>query len=60
MRKWKCAADGALEIVPLAEVIFQSATPDELAAHEATIAGLDKAAKGQCIWSAVTAPPAPA
>jgi hypothetical protein len=31
------AADGAaLEIVPLAEVIFQSATPDELAAHEAT------------------------
>ena len=55
------AADGAaLEIVPLAEVIFQSATADELAAHEATIAGLDKAAKGQCIWSAVTAPPAAA
>ena len=51
------AADGAvLEIVPLAEVIFQSATADELAAHEATIAGLDKAAKGQCIWTAVTDP----
>src|SRR5450830_1325242 len=55
------AADGAaLEIVPLAEVIFQSATADELAAHEATIAGLDKAAKGQCIWTAVLAPPAAA
>ncbi|WP_219136724.1 DNA polymerase III subunit epsilon [Janthinobacterium sp. UMAB-60] len=55
------AADGAaLEIVPLAEVIFQSATADELAAHAATIAGLDKAAKGQCIWTAVLAPPAAA
>ena len=55
------AADGGvLEIVPLAEVIFQSATADELAAHEATIAGLDKAAKGQCIWTAVTAAPAAA
>src|SRR5450830_1468602 len=55
------AADGGvLEIVPLAEVIFQSATADELAGHEATIAGLDKAAKGQCIWTAVLAPPAAA
>ena len=51
--------DGAiLEIVPLAEVIFQAASDDEIAAHEATIAGLDKAVKGQCIWTAVSTPAA--
>ncbi|MEG1055909.1 MAG: aldo/keto reductase, partial [Janthinobacterium sp.] len=37
-----------------------SFTADELAAHEATIAGLDKAAKGQCIWTAITSSPAAA
>ena len=51
------AADGAvLEIVPLADIIFQPASPDEIAAHESTIAGLDKAVKGQCIWTAVSTP----
>lgn len=44
-----------LEIVPLAEVIFLPASPDELAEHEATLAGLDKAVKGACIWSAALA-----
>ncbi len=47
-----------LEIVPLADVIFQPAAADELAEHEATLAGLDKAVKGKCIWNAVSAPPA--
>jgi DNA polymerase-3 subunit epsilon len=41
-----------LEAVPLAEIIFLPASDDELAAHEATLAGLDKAVKGQCIWHA--------
>jgi DNA polymerase III subunit epsilon len=51
------AADGAvLEIVPLADIIFQPASADEIAAHESTIAGLDKAVKGQCIWTAVSTP----
>jgi DNA polymerase-3 subunit epsilon len=42
--------------VPLADIIFLPASADELAAHEATLAGLDKAVKGQCIWTAVTTP----
>lgn len=41
-----------LEPVPLAEIIFLPASDDEIAAHEATLAGLDKAVKGQCIWHA--------
>jgi DNA polymerase-3 subunit epsilon len=41
-----------LEIVPLAEINFLPASADELAEHEATLAGLDKAVKGSCIWSA--------
>ncbi|CDG82904.1 DNA polymerase III subunit epsilon [Janthinobacterium agaricidamnosum] len=47
-----------LEIVPLADVIFLPAAADELAEHQATLAGLDKAVKGQCIWNAVSAPTA--
>ena len=39
-----------LEQVPLADVIFLPAAPDELAEHEATLAGLDKAVRGECIW----------
>jgi DNA polymerase-3 subunit epsilon len=42
--------------VPLADIIFLPASADELAAHEATLAGLDKAVKGQCIWTATLAP----
>ncbi|GJI97309.1 DNA polymerase III subunit epsilon [Duganella vulcania] len=45
-----------LEPVPLADIIFLPATEDELAAHAATLAGLDKAVKGQCIWTATTTP----
>ncbi|MDC8756657.1 DNA polymerase III subunit epsilon [Janthinobacterium fluminis] len=51
------SADGeALDNVPLADIIFQPASADELAEHEATLAGLDKAVKGACIWRALTAP----
>ncbi|RFP13662.1 MULTISPECIES: DNA polymerase III subunit epsilon [unclassified Duganella] len=49
-----------LEPVPLADIIFLPASDDELAAHAATLAGLDKAVKGQCIWTATTTPPAAA
>jgi DNA polymerase-3 subunit epsilon len=42
--------------VPLADIIFLPASADELAAHEATLAGLDKAVKGQCIWTITLAP----
>lgn len=43
--------------VPLADVIFVPASEEELTAHEATLAGLDKAVKGACIWRASMAPP---
>jgi DNA polymerase-3 subunit epsilon len=53
----EAAADGdVLDYVPLADIIFLPASTDELAEHEATIAGLDKAVKGMCIWRALTAP----
>jgi len=46
--------------VAMADIIFLPATDDELAAHAETIAGLDKAVKGQCIWTASLAPQLPA
>jgi len=49
-----------LEPVPLADIIFLPASDDELAAHAATLAGLDKAVKGQCIWTATVTSPAAA
>jgi DNA polymerase-3 subunit epsilon len=39
-----------LEQVALAAVIVLPPTPDELLEHEATLAGLDKAVRGSCIW----------
>jgi len=47
--------DMSLEPIPLAEVIFLPASDEEIAAHEATLAGLDKAVKGQCVWTATLA-----
>jgi DNA polymerase-3 subunit epsilon len=45
------AAPGeVLEQVALAAVIVLPPTPDELREHEATLAGLDKAVRGSCIW----------
>ena len=49
-----------LEPVALAEIILVSASEDELAAHQATLADLDKAVKGQCIWTALATPTVPA
>jgi len=49
-----------LEPVAMAEIIFMPASEEELAAHADTLAGLDKAVKGQCIWTASLNPPAPA
>src|SRR5450830_736789 len=40
----------SLEAVPLAQIIVLAAAPEEAAEHEALLAGLDKAVKGQCIW----------
>lgn len=56
----KVDLSAALEPVAMAEIIFLPATDDELTAHAATLAGLDKAVKGQCIWTASLNPPAPA
>lgn len=47
-----------LEPVPLADIIFLPASAEELAAHEDTLSGLDKAVKGSCIWRAALALPA--
>ena len=45
------SADGSvLEAVPLAAVLLLAADDAELAEHEKTLAGLDKAVKGNCIW----------
>jgi len=46
--------------VAMADIIFLPATEDELAAHAESLAGLDKAVKGQCIWTASLAPQLPA
>ena len=45
-----------LEYVPLADIIVLPAAADELAEHEATLAALDKAVKGSCIWHTAAAP----
>ncbi|MNU07234.1 hypothetical protein D3C72_2527270 [compost metagenome] len=47
-----------LEPVPLADVIVLAADDEEVAAHEDTLNGLDKAVKGACIWRAALAVPA--
>jgi DNA polymerase-3 subunit epsilon len=39
-----------VEEVAIAEVIVLEADADELGEHEATLAGLDKEVKGQCLW----------
>lgn len=51
------ASGEPVELAPLAPVIVQPADEAELAAHAATLAELDKAVKGQCVWTALTAPP---
>ncbi|MES2262175.1 MAG: DNA polymerase III subunit epsilon [Pseudomonadota bacterium] len=48
----------SLEQVALADVIVLAASDAEVAAHEDTLNGLDKAVKGNCIWRAALAVPA--
>jgi DNA polymerase-3 subunit epsilon len=54
------AGSELLAPVAMADIIFLPATADELAAHAEALAGLDKAVKGQCIWTASLAPQLPA
>ncbi|GAB3434633.1 DNA polymerase III subunit epsilon [Massilia solisilvae] len=39
-----------LEAVPLGEIIVLKANAEEEALHESVLGGLDKAAKGSCVW----------
>ncbi|QNA88969.1 DNA polymerase III subunit epsilon [Massilia sp. Dwa41.01b] len=39
-----------LDAVPLGDILVLPAGPDELAAHDEVLAGLDKGVKGQCVW----------
>ena len=54
------AGSELLAPVAMADIIFLPATADELAAHAEALAGLDKAVKGQCIWTASLSPQLPA
>lgn len=56
----KPAGSELLAPVAMADIIFLPASDDELAAHVEALAGLDKAVKGQCIWTAAMAPQLPA
>ena len=50
MEEVATSAGISLEALPLAQIIVLAAAPEEAAEHEALLAGLDKAVKGQCIW----------
>ncbi len=45
----------ALELPPLAKILVLSASAEELAEHELILNGLEKDAKGSCIWRQVPA-----
>jgi len=50
------SSDGVLlDAVPLGEVIVLPANETEAGAHEALLAGLDKAVKGTCVWHSYAA-----
>ncbi|RXZ33274.1 DNA polymerase III subunit epsilon [Oxalobacteraceae bacterium CAVE-383] len=53
------AQGNAIALAPLAGIIVRSATAEELALHEAALAGLDKDSKGKTIWRALEAAPPP-
>ena len=42
--------DALFDAVPLAAILVQAASADEVAAHQNVLGGLDKAVKGACIW----------
>lgn len=46
----------AAELMPLAQVIVQAASEEELASHEAMLNSLDKEVKGTCVWRVEPAP----
>ena len=54
------ASGNAIALAPLADIIVRPASGDELAQHEALLAGLDKDSKGKCIWRALDAESPPA
>jgi DNA polymerase-3 subunit epsilon len=49
------AGGAVLDAVPMGEVVVLRADPAEDAAHEALLAGLDKAVKGTCVWHSYAA-----
>lgn len=44
-----------IEAMPLADIFVMLASEEELLAHEALLAGLDKQIKGRCIWRGTAA-----
>lgn len=49
----EAAAGGELlDMAPLGEIVVLKASDDELTHHEKILAGIDKAAKGNCVWRA--------
>jgi DNA polymerase-3 subunit epsilon len=48
------AGEASVESVQIADIIVLQASEEELAEHDATLAKLDKEAKGTCVWRAVT------
>ncbi len=51
---------GGTSGVPLADIILLGPTPEELAEHEALLDGLDKDAKGACLWRKLSEQATPA
>ncbi|HWZ47952.1 MAG TPA: DNA polymerase III subunit epsilon [Herbaspirillum sp.] len=49
------ALGNTMALAPLAEIIVRAASVEELAQHEAVLAGLDKESKGKTIWRALSA-----
>lgn len=49
------ALGNAAALAPLADIIVRTATTEELALHEAALAGLDKDSKGKTIWRTMEA-----
>lgn len=47
---------GEQDVIGVADIIVLAANADEIALHESVLDGLDKDAKGQCIWRSSPAP----
>jgi DNA polymerase-3 subunit epsilon len=52
------AGEDQLADAPLPDVVVLHAVGDDLEAHMAVLAGLDKDSKGKTIWKALEQPPA--